>query len=68
MKLIDILTEMNPILRILLVIVFAVVAHFTVKAIRRLSQHLLTMKVDSKETSQEILIRKYPRLATIITN
>ncbi|MGD8210343.1 MAG: mechanosensitive ion channel family protein [Desulfobacterales bacterium] len=67
MKLIDILNEMNPILRILLVIVFAVASNFAVKAIRRLSQHLLTMKVDSKETSQEILIRKYPRLATIIT-
>ena len=67
MKLVDIFTDMNPILRILLVIVFAVVAHFTVKAIRRFSQHLLTMRLDSRETSQEILIRKYPRLATIIT-
>ena len=67
MKLIDILTHMNPILRILLVIVLAVAANFTVKAIRRYSQYLLTMKVDSKETSQEILTRRYPKLATIIT-
>ena len=67
MKLIDILSEMNPILRILLVIVLAVVAHFTVKTIRRFSQYLLTMKVDSKETSKEILTRRYPKLATIIT-
>ena len=67
MKLIDILTDMNPILRILLVIVLAVVAHFTVRAIRRISQYLLTMKVDSKETSEEILTRRYPKLATIIT-
>jgi small conductance mechanosensitive channel len=58
---------MNPVLRILLVIVLAVVAHFIVKTIRRVSQYLLTMKVDSKETSQEILTRKYPVLATIIT-
>ena len=67
MKLLDILTDMNPILRILLVIVLAVVAHFTVRAIRRVSQNLLTMKVDSKETSKEILTRRYPKLATIIT-
>jgi len=67
MKLVDILTHMNPILRILLVIVLAVVAHFTVKTIRRFSQYLLTMEVDSKETSTEILTRRYPKLATIIT-
>ncbi len=58
MKLIDILTDMNPILRIFLVIVLAVVAHFTVRAIRRFSQYLLTMKVDSKETSEAILTRQ----------
>ena len=67
MKLLDILTDMNPILRILLVIVLAVAAIFAVKAIRRFSQYLLTMKVDSQETSQEILTRRYPKLATIIT-
>jgi small-conductance mechanosensitive channel len=63
----DILTHMNPILRILLVIVLAVAANFTVKTIRRFSQYLLTMKADSKETSEEILTRRYPKLATIIT-
>jgi len=67
MKLIDILTHINPILRILLVIVLAVATNFIVKAIRRFSQYLLTMKVDSNETSQEILTRRYPKLATIIT-
>ena len=67
MKLINILSDMNPILRILLVIILAVAAIFTVKTIRRFSQYLLTMKVDSKETSQEILTRRYPKLATIIT-
>ena len=67
MKLIDFLTDINPFLRILLVIVLAVAANFAVKAIRRFSQHLLTMKVDSKDTSQEILTRRYPKLATIIT-
>ena len=67
MKLLNILTDINPILRILLVIFLAVAAHFTVKAIRRLSQYLLTMKVDSKATPGAILTRRYPKLATIIT-
>jgi len=67
MKLVDIFTDLNPILRIFLVIVLAVAAHFTVKAIRRLSQYLLTMKVDSKATPGAILTRRYPKLATIIT-
>ncbi len=67
MKLLDILTGMNPILRILLVIILAVAAIFAVKTIRRLSQYLLTMKVDSNESSKEILTRRYPKLATIIT-
>jgi len=67
MKLVDILTDINPILRILLVIVLAVAAHFTVKTIRRFSQYLLTMKVDSKATPGAILTRRYPKLATIIT-
>jgi len=67
MKLIDILTHMNPVLRILLVIVLAMAAIFIIKAIRRLSQYLLTMKFDSNQTSQAILTRRYPKLATIIT-
>ncbi|MGD8888071.1 MAG: mechanosensitive ion channel [Desulfobacterales bacterium] len=67
MKLVDILTHMNPVLRIFIVIVLAVAAIFIVKTIRRFSQYLLTMKVDSNETSQEILTRRYPKLATIIT-
>jgi len=67
MRLLHLLGEMNPILRILLVIVLAVAAIFAVKAIRRLSQYLLTMKVDSSQSSTEVLTRRYPKLATIIT-
>ncbi|MGB5745610.1 MAG: mechanosensitive ion channel domain-containing protein [Desulfobacterales bacterium] len=67
MKLINILTDINPILRILLIIVLTVAAHFAVKTIRRFSQFLLMMKVDSKATSEASLTRRYPKLATIIT-
>lgn len=67
MKLVDIFAHMNPALRILLVVVLAVAAVFAVRAIRRLSQYLLTLKVDSSESSQAILTRRYPKFATILT-
>ena len=67
MELINTLTKINPILRILLIIVLAAAAHFTVKAIRRFSQWLLAMKIGSKTTSEASLTRRYPKLATIIT-
>jgi small conductance mechanosensitive channel len=67
MRVVDILTSINPILRILLIIVLTVFAHFAVKAIRRFSQWVLTMKVDSQATSEASLSRRYPKIATIIT-
>ncbi|MDA3789694.1 MAG: mechanosensitive ion channel [Desulfobacula sp.] len=67
MKLTTILTTLNPMMRIFLIIGLSVVAHFTVKAIRRFSQYLLTMKLDSKEAPDLSLTHKYPKIATIIT-
>ncbi len=67
MKLANILININPILRIFLIIVLTVAAHFTVKGVRRFSQYLLLMKVDSKATSETNLTRRYPKLATIVT-
>ena len=46
MKLVNILTGISPILKILLIIVLTVAGHFIVKAIRRFSQWLLTIRVD----------------------
>ena len=54
-------------MRILLIVVMTVAAHFAVKAIRRFSQYLLTMKVDRNAASEESLTRRYPKIATIIT-
>jgi len=50
----------NPVLRILLIIVLTVAAHFAVKAIRRFSQYLLTMKLDRDAASEASLTRRYP--------
>ena len=54
-------------LRILFIVALTITAHFTVKIIRWLSQYLLTMKLDSNETSKLNLTRKYPKFATILT-
>ena len=67
MKLIAVFADINPFLRILLIIVLTVAAHFSIKAIRRFSQYLLTMKIDSKAASEANLTRRYPKIATIIT-
>jgi small-conductance mechanosensitive channel len=67
MKLLDILSGINPILRILCIVVLSVAAHFAVKAIRRISQKMLAMKVDRKAISEENMARRYPKIATIIT-
>jgi len=67
MKLAEILSQINPMFRILLIVVLTVAAHFFVKAIRRFSQWLLTMKVDRNAASEESLTRRYPKIATIIT-
>jgi len=67
MKLMNIINSIDPMARILLIIVLTVVAHFTVKAIRRFSQYLLMMNVDSKAASAANLTRRYPKFATIVT-
>ncbi len=67
MHLSNVFAEINPVIRILIIIVLAVAAQFAVKALRRFSQWLLTMKVDSAATSETSLTRRYPKIATIIT-
>lgn len=64
MKLIYIFAGTNPVLRIVLIIVMAVAAHFMVRIIRRFSQLMLAMKVGRKTTSETSLIRRYPKIAT----
>jgi moderate conductance mechanosensitive channel len=60
-------TDIHPLLRVLLIIILTVAAHFTVQMVRRFTRYLLTMKLDSDATAELDLIRKYPRLATVIT-
>lgn len=64
---IEFLNQIQPIYKIFLIIAFVLAAHFGAKAIRRFSQHLLTIKIGSEIISEENLIRKYPKVATIFT-
>jgi len=67
MKLIDTLNHIQSIFKIPLIIVLVVAVHFGVKGIRQFSAYMLKMKVEKKERSDVILIRKYPKIATIFT-
>jgi moderate conductance mechanosensitive channel len=67
MKLIDIINNMHPIIRIIIIIGLTVTTHFMVKTIRRFSQYILLKKVGHKDSPDLSLIQKYPKLATIIT-
>ena len=67
---------MNPIefihslpaaIRIIVILLLAVLSHFIVKGIRRLSQWLLTAKIKTDVSTKEILTRQYPKFATITT-
>ena len=64
---VEFLNHIQPTYRIFLILAFVLAAHFGAKAIRRFSQYLLTMKVGSETVSEASLIRKYPKVATILT-
>ena len=67
MKLLNTIAGIHPVLKIILIIVLAVLAHFSVKIIRWLSQYVLTFRVSEDLSSEASLMKRYPRLATIVT-
>lgn len=67
MKLVHTLYNIDPWLRVFLIILLSVAAHFVVKGVRRFSQYFLSMKVGSGMASEERLSRKFPKFATIMT-
>ena len=67
MKLFQYILNSSPVLRIFMIIVFAISGHFIVKGIKFLSQWFLTLKVKSHVSSKETFMRKYPKIATITT-
>lgn len=56
-----------PAIRIILVLLFAVLAHFIVRGLKGLSQRVLTLRLKAEASTAEVFTRRYPKLATITT-
>ena len=67
MKLFDSYQTLHPGIRILLIAIIAVVAHFLVRWIRLSMQYLFTRKLPAETPSQENFMRRFPKLASVIT-
>ena len=53
--------------RIVLILLLAVVAHFTVQGLKRLSRWMLSKKLGAEPSNSESLIRRYPKIASVTT-
>lgn len=63
MELPSFVADLPPVLRILIILLLAVLAHFGVRALRALGQWILTPRGDPKDA----FARRFPKGATIIT-
>jgi small-conductance mechanosensitive channel len=61
------LTSMPAPLRILGFVLIAVLSHFKVRAIRKLDEWILTLRVRKEIPVQETFTRKFPKTATLLT-
>jgi small conductance mechanosensitive channel len=52
-------------IRIIVIILVAILAHFMVRGLRQLSQWLLTLKLGTGAATTESFTRRYPKLATV---
>lgn len=53
--------------RIILLVLFAVLAHFVVRGLRGLSQRVLTLRLGAGAATGEVFTRRYPKFATVTT-
>ena len=67
MNLVEFIQSLPTVIRIIVILLLAVLSHFAVQGIRRLSQWLLTAKIKTDVSTKEILTRQYPKFATITT-
>lgn len=64
---IEFINSLPAAIRIIVILLLAVLSHFVVQGIRRLSQWLLTAKIKTDVSTKEILTHQYPKFATITT-
>jgi len=53
--------------RIVVIVLLAIFAHFTVQGLKRLSRWILTLKLETDPSTTEIFTRRYPKIATVTT-
>ncbi len=67
---------MNPItayqafplgIKIILIVIFAIIASLIVKLLKKLSKRLFTFKLGKKDFDDEVIVKKYPKFASLTT-
>jgi len=53
--------------RIVVIVLLAILAHFTVQGLKRLSGWMLALKLETDTSTPEIFTRRYPKIATVTT-
>jgi hypothetical protein len=48
-------------------VLLAIIAHFTVQGLKRLSRWILTLKLGREASTAESLTRRYPKIASVTT-
>jgi small conductance mechanosensitive channel len=66
-EIIELLKSLPASLRILSITLLAVMAHFLVRGIRRLSQWLLSLQLGVSDPKTEKIVKRYPKIVTIST-
>lgn len=67
MELIELLKSMPISLRILAIILIAILAQFGLRALRRISQWLLSLQIGQSDLNTENLIKRFPKIYTVST-
>lgn len=67
MELIELLNTLPVVLRILTLVLLAVILHFIVHEIRRLSQWVLSLRLPGSELKTENIAKRYPKIVTVTT-
>jgi hypothetical protein len=53
--------------RMVLIVLLAVVAHFIVQELKRLSRWMLSLKLGTETSTRKIFTRRYPKVASVTT-
>jgi len=63
----DLIMRIPTSFRIVVIVLLAVLAHFTVQGLKRLSRWMLTLKLEAEASTTESFTRRYPKVATVTT-